>query len=143
IAPNRLWSARINLKMACKIERFVIREDLVMLCISGHVTGQEVDALRAVLEQETSAVVIDLKHVLLVDREAVKLLASRESNGTELKNCPAYIREWVSRESAEMRAGSPESGTKAQPRAGSAKGKMSKRRNMKPTIAKNVEGKIL
>jgi len=42
-------------------------------------------------------VAIDLKNVLLVDREAVRLLAVRESNGDELRNCPAYIREWVTR----------------------------------------------
>ena len=44
---------------------------------------------------------IDLKDVLLVDREAVKLLTLSEINGTELRNCPAYIREWVARERAE------------------------------------------
>jgi len=49
-------------------------------------------------------VAIDLKNVLLVDREAVKLLAVRESNGTELRNCPAYIREWVTREGANKNA---------------------------------------
>jgi hypothetical protein len=41
---------------------------------------------------------IDLKDVLLVDRETVKVLALSESNGAELRNCPAYIREWVTRE---------------------------------------------
>ena len=37
-------------------------------------------------------------------REAVKLLALHESNGAELRNCPAYIREWVTRERADMNA---------------------------------------
>ena len=45
---------------------------------------------------------IDLKGVLLVAREVVKLLAFSEANGIELRNCPAYIREWVARERAEM-----------------------------------------
>ena len=31
---------------------------------------------------------IDLKNVLLVDREIVKLLALSEADGTELRNCP-------------------------------------------------------
>ena len=60
--------------------------------------------LRAVLEQEKGSVAIDLKDVLLVDREAVKLLALREANGAELRNCPAYIREWVTREKADRNA---------------------------------------
>ena len=38
------------------------------------------------------------KNVLLVDREAVGLLALSEASGTELRNCPPYIREWVTRE---------------------------------------------
>ena len=38
------------------------------------------------------------KDVLLVDLEAVKLLAFHESNGAELRNCLAYILEWVTRE---------------------------------------------
>jgi len=46
------------------------------------------------------SLVINLKDALLVDREVVKLLALRESNGTELRNSPAYIREWVTRERA-------------------------------------------
>jgi hypothetical protein len=43
-------------------------------------------------------VALDLRDLLLVDREAVKLLAFHESNGAELRNCPAYIREWVTKE---------------------------------------------
>ena len=87
--------------MICRIDRLVIGEDRVILRISGRISGQDVDMFRALLEQERSVVSIDLKGVLLVDREAVKLLAICESNGAELRNCPAYIREWVTRESAD------------------------------------------
>jgi hypothetical protein len=90
--------------MSCRIDRHVIGEDVVILRISGRITAQDVDMLRGLLEQERSAVAIDLKNVLLVDREAVKLLAVRESNGAELRNCPAYIREWVTRERADTDA---------------------------------------
>ena len=90
--------------MSCRIDRLVIGEDAVLLCISGRIVGRDVDMLRGLLEQEKSAVTIDLQHVLLVDREAIKLLALTEANGTELKNCPAYIREWVTREKAETHA---------------------------------------
>jgi len=70
----------------------------VILRISGQITRQEVDLLRDLLEQETRVPVLDLKDLLLVDREAVKLLALRESNGLELRNCSAYIREWITKE---------------------------------------------
>jgi hypothetical protein len=87
--------------MSCRIDRVVSSESHVVLFISGRVTGEHVDMLRGVLEQESGGFAIDLKNVLLVDREAVKLLAFGEANGTELRNCPAYIREWVTRERAE------------------------------------------
>ena len=86
--------------MTCRVNRLVIGEDFVILCISGRITGQDVDMLRDLLDQEKSAVAIDLKDVRLVNREAVRLLALRESNGAELRNCPAYIREWITRERA-------------------------------------------
>ncbi len=70
----------------------------MILRISGQITRQEVDLLRDLLEQETRVPVLDLKDLLLVDREAVKLLALRESNGLELRNCSAYIREWITKE---------------------------------------------
>jgi hypothetical protein len=63
-----------------------------------------VDLLRDLLDQEKSAVAIDLKDVLLVDREAVKLLARSESNAVELRNCPVYIREWIKRERTDANA---------------------------------------
>ena len=68
------------------------------------------DILRSVLEQESGGFAIDLKNVLLVDREAVKLLALNEANGTQLRNCPPYIREWVTRERAEGQARPSERG---------------------------------
>jgi hypothetical protein len=84
--------------MSCRNDRGVSTENPVVLFISGRITGEHVDMLRDVLKQETGGFVIDLKNVLLVDREAVKLLALSEANGTELRNCPPYIREWVKRE---------------------------------------------
>jgi hypothetical protein len=94
--------------MTCRINRLVIGEDLVILCISGRITGQDVDMLRDILDQEKSTVAIDLKDVLLVDRDAVKFLAHRNSNAVELRNCPAYIREWVTRERADTSASEQE-----------------------------------
>jgi hypothetical protein len=88
-------------EMTCRIDRLLIGEGRVLLSISGRITGQDVDLLRGLLEQDRSAVAIDLKDVLLVDREAVKLLALHESRGAELRNCAAYLREWITRERAD------------------------------------------
>jgi hypothetical protein len=82
----------------------------VVLFVSGRITGEDVDILRSVLEQEPDNFAIDLKNVLLVDREAVKLLALSETNGRELRNCPPYVREWVTRERAETHVGPSKEG---------------------------------
>jgi hypothetical protein len=72
----------------------------VVLFISGRITGEHAEILRGGVEQESGGFAIDLKNVLLADREAVRLLALSEANRTELRNCPPYIREWVTRERA-------------------------------------------
>jgi len=97
-------------KMSRRIDRVVTAENLVVLFISGRITGEHVDMLRGVLEQESGGFAIDLQNVVLVDREGVKILALSEAHGTELRNCPPYIREWVTRERAETHGRPPEQG---------------------------------
>ena len=99
--------------MSCRIDRIISSENPVLLSISGGITGEHVDMLRAELEQESDGFAIDLKNVLLVDREAVKLLAFSEANGTQLRNCPPYIREWVTKERAETLGSLSEQGIEA------------------------------
>ena len=84
--------------MTCKIHRQVTGKDVVVLLISGRITGNDVNTLRTLVGQESGALTLDLKDVQLVDGEAVKLLASYESNGVRLNNCPRYVREWIRRE---------------------------------------------
>jgi len=100
---TRLGDENRKSTMSCRIDRVVSDDNRVVLFISGRITGEHVDMFRGVLEQESSGFAVDLKNVLLVDREAVKLLALGEANGTELKNCPPYIREWVTRERVDIR----------------------------------------
>ena len=71
--------------MTCKIDRHVIGEDPVVLRISGRITGENVNILRALLEQENGPLTIDLEDVRLVDDEAVSLLAIHESKGAKIK----------------------------------------------------------
>lgn len=84
--------------MTCRIDRLLTEKDSVVLRVSGRIGRQDLDVLRAALEHESGAIAIDLKEVGLVDRDAVKLLALSEGHGVELRNCPAYIREWVEEE---------------------------------------------
>ena len=62
--------------MSCRIERFVAGEDFAVLCVSGQLPGgKNMDTLRDLLGREKGGAAIDVKDVVLVDREAVKLFA--------------------------------------------------------------------
>ena len=87
--------------MSFRIDRVVLSH-LIVLLVSGKLTGEHVDTLRNILLQESGAIAIDLENVSLVDRDAVQLLALAEYNGTELRSCPKYAREWINREKAAM-----------------------------------------
>ena len=82
--------------MTCRIDRLSI-EEAVVLRISGRIQGEDLDVLRTALE-EGRVIALDLTEVELADRDAVTLLVRTERNGIELRHCPPYIREWVSRE---------------------------------------------
>jgi len=87
--------------MACRIDRVPAERDFVVLRISGRITQDDITVLRAAIDQERAALAIDLAEVGLVDRDAVNLLVLSEGRGIVLRNCPAYIREWVDRERAQ------------------------------------------
>jgi hypothetical protein len=72
----------------------------VVLILIGRLQSDNVSELSAVLAAEPAgrAVVLDLKDVVLVDRDTVRFLRGRERNGISLRNCPPYIRAWIERE---------------------------------------------
>jgi hypothetical protein len=43
-------------------------------------------------------VLLDLSDLTLVDQDVVSFLRHSEADGIELKNCPAYVREWMKQE---------------------------------------------
>jgi hypothetical protein len=49
-------------------------------------------------EADGRRIVLDLKDLTLVDQDAVSFLRRCEANNITLKNCPAYIREWITRD---------------------------------------------
>ena len=69
----------------------------VIFALSGRIEGRHVQELAAVLEKEAkpAEVMFDLAEVKLVDREAIRFLASCKARGIGLKNCPSYIRRWI------------------------------------------------
>ena len=81
-----------------KIQRSMNRE--VVLTVSGRLNVENLGDLKAQLQSDAQGrrIVLDLKDLILVDREAVKFLERCEADSIKLKNCPAYIREWIVRE---------------------------------------------
>ncbi len=71
----------------------------VVFTLSGRMDGENVE-LRTILSSEAKGrrIVLDLKDLTLVDRDAVGFLVRCEVDSIKLKNCPAYIREWITRE---------------------------------------------
>ena len=84
--------------MTLRINRLVERMS-VIFTLSGRIQADQVPALQALLSSESLDldIVLDLSYIKLVDRDAVHFLARTEGAGTELRNCSAYIREWITR----------------------------------------------
>ena len=71
-----------------------------MFTLSGRIEKQAIAELRRLFELQTDYrdIVLDLKDVSVVDRDALHFLAGCEADGVKLENCAAYIREWMERE---------------------------------------------
>jgi hypothetical protein len=93
--------------MTCKIERLVSAENSVVIRVCGRIQVEHVRTVKELIRQEQGVVVLDLTEVTLVDREAVNLIAMCPLKNVELRNCPAFLREWVTRERQRMAGGTP------------------------------------
>jgi hypothetical protein len=85
--------------MTLKIQRSMDGEVMVY-AFSGRIEADHLADLQRLFQSEADGhdIVIDLKEVKLVDRDAVFCLEGWEIAGMRLKNCPAYIREWITAE---------------------------------------------
>ena len=72
----------------------------IVLTLSGRLEADNVSELSTLLAAEPAGrpLVLDLKDVVLVDRDVVRFLRTCESDGIALRNCPPYIRVWIARE---------------------------------------------
>ena len=69
----------------------------VVFAVSGRLEAESLGELSALMEQESSGrtIALDLKDLVLVDRQAVDFLRVCERTGVILRNCPPYIRSWM------------------------------------------------
>ncbi len=72
----------------------------VVFKLSGRMGAENVGELETLITAEVSArrIVLDLKDLTMADQDVVRFLGRYEVDSIELKNCPAYIREWITRE---------------------------------------------
>ena len=59
--------------------------------------AENVGELKKLFSAEASGcrIVLDLGDLTLVDQDVVSFFRHCEADGIQLKNCPAYIREWI------------------------------------------------
>ena len=63
--------------------------------MSGRIDAETLSELKMQMQSHPSTTALDLSEVTLVDVEAVRFLAMEEAAGSELRNCPLFIREWI------------------------------------------------
>ena len=68
--------------------------------VSGRLEADNLSELSALLAPESAGrpLVLDLQNLILVDQEAVRFLRVCEGDGIVLRQCPAYIRAWMTRQ---------------------------------------------
>jgi anti-anti-sigma regulatory factor len=74
----------------------------VVFKLSGRIERENIAEVKALLSAETSKrhILLDLSDLTLVDQDVVSFLRHSEAYGVELKNCPAYVREWMKQENS-------------------------------------------
>lgn len=85
--------------MTFKIDR-TEHGEFVMLTLSGRIDAEHLEELARIigLQANHRNITMNLRHIRLADRDAVRFLERCEADGIRLEDCPSYIREWMERE---------------------------------------------
>ena len=72
----------------------------VIYRLSGRMHGENIVQLEQLVKAEEKGrrIALDLKDMTLVNDDAVGFLTRCEIDGITLTNCPAYIREWITKQ---------------------------------------------
>jgi hypothetical protein len=97
---QRLQRAANNFKREKMFKVTRAADGEVIFSLSGRMDAEHLDELKKLFIAETRGrpISLDLKELTLVDQDAVTFLQRCEADNIRLKNCPAYIREWITRE---------------------------------------------
>jgi hypothetical protein len=78
-----------------RVERSVASR-AVIFAVSGIVNATRAADLRSRVDRERDVkVLVDLRDVTLVERDAVPLLADVRGRGAKFVNCPKYLQLWM------------------------------------------------
>jgi hypothetical protein len=69
----------------------------VVFTVSGQMDEEAIVELETLVNSEATGrrIVLDLKDLTLANEDAIIFLGRCEANSITLKNCPAYVREWI------------------------------------------------
>jgi hypothetical protein len=72
----------------------------IVFKLIGRMETEHVSELQKLFKTESHGrpILLDLTDLTLVNEDAVRFLDGCETDGIKLRNCPAYIREWISRQ---------------------------------------------
>ena len=75
------------------------KSEFVIFTLSGRIENEKIAELTEIVasQQPGQKIVFDLKDITLIDQSSVEFLAQCQARGAELRNCPAYLREWILR----------------------------------------------
>ena len=75
----------------------------VVFKLSGRMDEEDIAELETLIKSEVKerGIVLDLKDLTLIGREAVSFLERCDANSITLENCPEYVREWITRQRRE------------------------------------------
>ena len=87
-----------------KLERSSDGQRTVLRLI-GRAQSEHLGEITKQIGSAVPKVTLDLEEVTIVDVDVVRFLGMCERRGAELLHCPAFIREWISREQRQSSGG--------------------------------------
>jgi hypothetical protein len=70
----------------------------VVFTLSGRMDEEDIPQLETLIRSEADGpLVLDIKDLTIVGRDAISFLERWEAKGIALRNCADYVREWIAR----------------------------------------------
>jgi ABC-type transporter Mla MlaB component len=95
--PTVKSTPRLRLTHMLKIQRS--EDDGNVFKVSGQINVNDLTQLEEIVSREPDhGLTLDLRELKLIDADGIQFLIRCEARGIRVENCPAYIKEWMSKE---------------------------------------------